>query len=86
MAPRSVEGIYRDGRVELLEATEGVAEGTRVSIKFPLTESSERKRCEAGDRLMARMRQGIDFGGLPYPTREEIYDEPIQGLERRCKG
>ena len=71
MAPRSIAGIYRDARVELLEVPEGLAG------------SSETVRREAGERLMARSRQRINLGGSPHQTREENYDERIQELERR---
>ncbi|HEV7669116.1 MAG TPA: hypothetical protein VGS22_11360 [Thermoanaerobaculia bacterium] len=28
-------------------------------------------------RALARMEKGWDFGGAPYPTREEIYDREV---------
>lgn len=39
----------------------------------------ERKRCEAAECLLERFRQGIDFGGPPYPKREELYDRGYPG-------
>lgn len=38
----------------------------------PRTEAE--RRLEAGRRLLARFKQGIPFGGPPYPKREELYD------------
>ncbi len=28
-------------------------------------------------RALARMKKGLDFGGPPYPSREEIYDRKV---------
>jgi hypothetical protein len=70
---KTVEGIYKDGEVELLERPEGLQEA-RVIVTFlplPLTEPSP---VEARNRMLSRMRTGIPLGGPPYPTREEIYD------------
>lgn len=82
MASRTVEGIYRDGVVELTGPAPRVAPETRVLITFPPVEEasegqgcgSEQSRRAALDRLMARLEKGIDFGGPPYPGREELYD------------
>lgn len=74
MAPRIVEGIYRGGQIELAETPDGIAEGVRVRVEFLPRELTDEERRAAGDRLMARMRQGIDFGGSPYPSRESLYD------------
>lgn len=70
----AVEGIYEDGEVELLERPEGL-QRARVIVTFlpsPPAEPS-RGREEARKRLLNMMREGIDLGGPPYPTREEIY-------------
>jgi hypothetical protein len=83
MAPLSVEGIYRAGRVEFAERSEGIPDGARVRIEFVPGEITDAERREAVDRLMAGFLAGIDFGGGPYPFREEIYEERMRELERR---
>lgn len=69
----AVEGIYKDGEVELLERPEGLREA-RVIVTFLPAAPSELSREEARDRMLSRMRAGIPLGGPPYPKREEIYD------------
>ncbi len=69
----AIEGIYRDGQVELLEQPEGLREA-RVIVTFLPLASSERARKEARNRMLARMRAGLSLGGPPYPTRDEIYN------------
>jgi hypothetical protein len=70
----AVEGIYEDGEVELLERPEGL-ERARVIVTFlpPAASEPSREREEARERMLKRMREGIDLGGPPYPKREEIY-------------
>jgi hypothetical protein len=83
MALVAVEGVYRDGRVELAEIPSGLLEQARVIVTFLPTATensqdsaipSEDARREAGWRLMARLHEGIPFGGPPYPRREEFHD------------
>jgi hypothetical protein len=69
----AIEGIYKDGQVELLEQPEGLREARVIVTFLPLT-APERSRDEARDRMLARMRAGLSLGGPPYPTRDEIYD------------
>lgn len=71
----AVEGIYEDGEVELLERPEGL-QRARVIVTFlpPPPLEPSRERDEARKRLLNLMREGIDLGGPPYPTREEIYE------------
>ncbi len=69
----AVEGIYKDGEVELLEHPEGLREA-RVIVTFLPPTPAKPSREEARNRMLARMRAGIPLGGPPYPTREEIYD------------
>lgn len=69
----AIEGIYKDGQVELLEQPEGLREA-RVIVTFLPLMTLERSRGEARDRMLARMRAGLSLGGPPYPTRDEIYD------------
>ena len=86
MAPLSVEGIYKDGRVEFLERPVGMTDGARVRVTL-VDAGSDGVDAESREALRQRafvqMRKGIDLGGSPYPTREEIYDERIRELGRR---
>jgi hypothetical protein len=86
MALLAVEGVYRDGMVELDERPPGLAEA-RVIVTF-LPESANgvqggevelKRRQEAGDRLLARLEAGIDFGGEKF-NREEIYAERLDRI------
>lgn len=83
MAPRIVEGIYRDGRVEFSEPPEGLPDGARVRVTLVAPGDNAEDREALRQKAFARMRQGIDFGGAPYPTRDEIYGERIDELDRR---
>ncbi len=85
MALLSVEGTFRSGGVELAERPAGVAEGARVIVTFlpaldpgdrpdPAEGPGEEDRETRRRRAFARMEEGIDFGGAPYPKREELYD------------
>jgi hypothetical protein len=69
----AIEGIYRNGQVELLEKPEGLPEA-RVIVTFLPRAPAERPHEEARNRMLSRMRAGLHLGGPPYPTREEIYD------------
>lgn len=69
----AVEGIYKDGEVELLEQPEGLREARVIVTFLPLT-AVDPSRNEARDRMLNRMRTGIPLGGPPYPSREEIHD------------
>jgi hypothetical protein len=71
----AVEGIYEDGEIELLERPEGL-QRSRVIVTFlpPLPSEPSREREEARNRMLNRMREGVDLGGPPYPKREEIYE------------
>jgi hypothetical protein len=78
----TVEGIYKDGKVELAERPEHVDEAARVLVTF-LPSSGPREEPETGEnqdrealrqRAFVRMKEGIHLGGPPYPKREELYD------------
>jgi hypothetical protein len=78
----TVEGIYKDGKVELVERPEHVEEAARVLVTF-LPSNKPIEEPGAGDyqdretlrqRAFARMKEGIHLGGPPYPKREELYD------------
>ncbi|HET6383080.1 MAG TPA: hypothetical protein VFJ58_06775 [Armatimonadota bacterium] len=81
-----VEGIYEDGKIELEERPAGVARA-RVRVTFlpdvdSLKETEERK--VAGERALARMKAGINFGGAKF-NREEIYEERMRELDERSR-
>jgi len=83
MALLTLEGIYCEGTVKLSEVPDEVPHEARVLVTFLPTENrdvrgeSEAARYEAGERLMALLKHGFHFGGRPYPTRQEIYDERL---------
>lgn len=84
----TIEGVYRGGRIELAEQPQD-AENTRVLVTFTrqpappaATPQDGPKRDILVRELFARMEQGFDFGA-PFPTREEIYNERIDQLDRR---
>ena len=67
----TIEGTYEDGRIELEEQPEGVRRA-RVLVTFLAPE----RGVDVGDataQLLARMRAGLDLGGAPYPSREELH-------------
>ena len=82
MALLTVEGIYKDGKVELVERPDHVDEAARVLVTF-LPRAVPREKLEMGENVdretlrqqaFARMKAGIHLGGPPYPKREELYD------------
>jgi hypothetical protein len=89
----TVQGIYKDGKIELTERPSGVGNEARVLVTFLTDEgtgqppneaqSAEEARREAGRRLLARMEKGIHFGGPPYPKREELHDRVYRFDTRR---
>ncbi|HEY3411585.1 MAG TPA: hypothetical protein VGM51_00865 [Armatimonadota bacterium] len=71
----TVEGTYRDGKVELDEKPSFARDDARVLVTFAQSaEVGPAERREALERLIGRFRQGVPLGGPPYPTREEIHD------------
>ena len=92
MALLTVEGVYDDGKIELRELPDDVPPQSRVLVTFlPLADAHgvvgkdhvhETERREATARLLTRLREGIDFGGPPYPKREELYDRAHRYDER----
>jgi hypothetical protein len=67
---RSVEGIYRNGEVELFERPQDLQEA-RVIVTFLAKPQTPRE--ELRQRMLTRMREGLALGGSPYPSRDEIY-------------
>lgn len=76
----TVDGVYENGRVELMEEPEGV-EKARVRVTFFLNEQEDSREA-ARQRAFARMRAGIDFGGVKF-DRAELYAERMQELDAR---
>jgi hypothetical protein len=78
----TVQGIYKDGKIELIERPDHVDEAARVLVTFlPASGSPENTTLGEGQerealrqRAFARMKEGIHLGGPPYPKREELYD------------
>jgi hypothetical protein len=76
----TVDGVYENGRVELKEKPEGV-EKARVRVTF-LPDALEDIREAARQRAFARMRTGINFGGMKF-DRAQLYEERMQELDAR---
>ena len=81
MALLTVEGVYRDGRVELAETPTGIKEAPVMVVFLPRdtgrgeSEGAHTARRAAGERLLARMRKGFRLGGgRPYQNRSELCD------------
>lgn len=86
MSTVEIEGVYEHGRVKLSRKPKNVRAPSRVVVKFLDAEgpdAAEEARKAAVERMLARMRKGIDFGGPPYPTREEIYGDRIKDITDR---
>jgi hypothetical protein len=72
----TIRGIYRNGQVRLLERPEGLQEG-KVSVTLAnVTETANDAASREARRLLAlqRLRDGLDLGSSPYPTRDERHD------------
>jgi hypothetical protein len=78
----TVEGVYRDGKVELVESPNRVPASARVLVTFLTGVDTAIRTGEAiaDDReslrqqAFAQMKEGLHLGGPPYPRREELYD------------
>lgn len=90
----TVEGTYRDGKVELAETPADVREAHILVTFLPAElatgagafsadeEAQREKRRLAAERLLEHMRAGIDFGGERF-DREAIYEERMAELDER---
>jgi hypothetical protein len=85
MAVLTLEGIFKNGRVELSEIPAEVGDSVPVLVTFlPAkredlpSHAPESAGAEQREQLrraaFARMKRGIPLGGPPYPTREDLYD------------
>jgi hypothetical protein len=78
----TLEGVYKNGQVELTEQPDLPGKTARVLVTFlPQNEpvvTPPADECEDRETLrrkaFARMKTGIHVGGPPYPRREELYD------------
>jgi hypothetical protein len=95
----TITGIYRDGKVELSQRPEGLAEDASVLVTFlpenariapgpeaGMADVEAAARRAAGQRLLEMLEKGINFGGPPYPKREELYDRVDRWIERLEQG
>lgn len=82
MSLLTIEGTYKDGKIELTEHPDWLGEETPVLVTF-LPGRSPGAAPKAGvdpdrealrQRAFARMEEGLHLGGPPYPTREELHD------------
>lgn len=73
----TVKGVYRNGRIVLLETPKGVDEA-EVVVTFPdAAISREEQTAREARRQLAlqRLREGgWNLGGAPYPSRDELHD------------
>lgn len=82
MSLLTIQGTYRDGRIELAESPEGLDEETPVLVTFlrrpgsgaASTEGSDQDRETLRQRAFARVEAGLHLGGAPYPRREDLHD------------
>ncbi len=69
----TVEGFYKNCKIELTECPSHVDESARVLVTVLPKSSSPQKTDESQDRetlrqqAFARMKEGIHLGGPPYP-------------------
>jgi hypothetical protein len=83
----TITGIYRDGKVELSQRPEGLTEDASVLVAFlpedariapgpeaGMADAEAEARRAADQRFLEMLKKGINFGGPPYPKREELYD------------
>jgi len=81
MGIMTIEGVYDEGSIQLKERPDGVCR-SRVIVTFlpePTETSGEdlsEVRRTAIERMLARMRRGIDFGGERF-DRSSLYTSRI---------
>ena len=73
----TVKGVYRHGRVVLLDTPKGVEEA-EVVVTFPdaaiSTEDSTDREARRQLALKWLREGGWNLGGAPYPSRDELHD------------
>jgi hypothetical protein len=82
MSLLTIEGTYKDGKIELAEHPDWLGGETPVLVTFlPGTRPGATPEVEVDhdrealrQRAFARMEEGLHLGGPPYPRREELHD------------
>jgi hypothetical protein len=82
MSLLTIQGTYKDGKIELAEHPDWLGGETPVLVTFLPASRPGPTHGLAGDddrealrqRAFARMEQGLHLGGPPYPRREELHD------------
>lgn len=73
----TVRGVYRNGRVELLEKPEGVDQA-EVVVTFPDPTTTAQDGASREARRQTAMKwlreTSWNLGGPPYPSRDELHD------------
>ena len=78
----TVEGIYRDGKVELAERPKDI-DGSRGPRQIPtalgpapsrLAGRADARPRDPPQASLWQMKEGLHLGGPPYPRREELHD------------
>ncbi len=73
----TVKGVYRNGRIVLLETPKGVEEA-EVVVTFPDTAISAGDSTDRAARRQLALKWlregGWNLGGAPYPSRDELHD------------
>ncbi len=64
-------------------SVESTAGSEAVLTKVDDVPQSGPERDALVEEILAEMEEGFDLGGRPYPTREEIYNERLDELDRR---
>jgi len=54
-----------------------VSAGDLTAIRSASETGTKRTLSPIQKRALARMKEGFDFGGPPYPSREELYDRDV---------
>ena len=73
----TVKGVYRNGRIVLLETPKGVEEA-EVVVTFPdaaMSPVDATAREARRQSALTRLREGgWNLGGAPYPSRDELHN------------
>lgn len=83
----TIEGIYRDGKIELSEAPKDVSEGARVVVTFPSSDTIDLRerginKAQAAD-LRARLATFAEDWESPEMSAYDNYDEAKSKLQAR---
>ncbi len=71
----TIEGIYRDGKIELSERPNDVCEGTRVIVTFLLPDSIDLRECGIDEAQAANLRARLACFTEDWESPEmSIYD------------